>query len=97
MEMKAYPQNWTTRQLAFFAGIISAGIRMGDLKRIVDECVHESNGELYFQLLIERVEPLIGRDQWEGCVENCQKLFRTTPIPSATPEERVSRAVKKGK
>jgi hypothetical protein len=72
---KTYPSTWTTRQIAYFCGILSAHIGRDALKRIVDECASAQPQQLYFSDLLEHLEPLISADKWRGCVENCQKIF----------------------
>jgi hypothetical protein len=73
---KTHPENWTTREVAYFAGMLSARIGFGDLKQMVDECASANqNCHLYFADLVNRLEPLISADQWQGCVENCSKVF----------------------
>jgi hypothetical protein len=72
---KTYPSTWTTRQVAYFAGILTARIGIDELKRIVDERASAQPNQLYFSDLVEHLEPRISVDQWAGCVENCQRIF----------------------
>lgn len=73
---KTYPSHWGTREIAFFAGIVCGSIRTGDLKQMADECIAASpNKVLYFPELLQRAEPQIRADRWNGCVENCEKFF----------------------
>ena len=83
MAPKTYPSNWTTRQVSYFAGMLSSLIPFGELKQVVDECAGKFENaladdlrhQLYFVDLVTQLEPRISADQWAACVENCSKIF----------------------
>lgn len=48
---------------------------------MADECIAASpNKVLYFPELLQRAEPQIRADRWNGCVENCEKFFGRTHL-----------------
>jgi hypothetical protein len=74
--MKTYPANWTTPQLAFFAGLLSGHISIGELKKIIFRVRQmSSNGDVYYTLLVDQLKPVISSSRWCGIVENCERLF----------------------
>jgi hypothetical protein len=74
--MKYYPSEWNAQQLAYFAGLLSARIAIGTLEIMAKDCRDQGgNGKLGFGSLIERLEPQISADQWNGILENCERLF----------------------
>jgi len=73
---KTYPRNWGTRQVSFFAGLLSCEIGFVQLKRVIDVVPRtEQNGPLYFADLLQHMEPLVSPDQWREWVEICEKIF----------------------
>jgi hypothetical protein len=76
---KTYPSNWITRQIAYFAGILSFHIANREgveaIGRILDERAAAQTQQVYFSDLVEHLEPLISADKWAGCVANCEKIF----------------------
>jgi hypothetical protein len=72
---KTFPDHWSTRQVAFFAGLISANRGRGELVELVDECITANvDHVLLFQDLLDRLEPLISADRWDAIVEFCDRI-----------------------
>jgi hypothetical protein len=79
--MKWYPQNWSTRQVSFFAGVLSRKLELEQLKRLIDQCVQESHDrQLYFAPLVERIEPFIPKQEWDRCVADCSQIFASSHL-----------------
>ncbi len=76
--MKTIPDKWAAAQIAFFAGIISAEIRVLDLKAIVDalSTIVPQTSERYFHAFLAVLEPRISEQQWLYAVATCERLFK---------------------
>jgi hypothetical protein len=72
---KMYPSRWSTREVAYFAGMLSFFANQG-VELLTQECsLSTKDGVLYFTDLIPRLEPFIPSDIWDECVQACERLF----------------------
>jgi predicted tellurium resistance membrane protein TerC len=73
--MKTLPDNWTTQQKAFFAGVLSAYVPRRHLVVVVDALPTQPTTELYFDHFIAVLEPRISSEHWDRVLITCMRLF----------------------
>jgi hypothetical protein len=85
--MRNYPARWTTAQLSYFAGLLSAEailqktLTLVEVERMLRECsyVPSSPGirvrEIRFTEFVARLESHISVNSWASIVECCKRIF----------------------
>lgn len=82
--MKTFPQNWNTREVIFFAGVLASVFlddhTFDELRAHIEESRRENpDAVLLFVDLVERLEPLMGDDPWKRAINRCSELFCLNP------------------
>jgi hypothetical protein len=68
---------WSTQKLAFFAGLITASMRLVTVSQLVDELRgFEPNSDEFFLAFVKSCKPYVTEDRWQGCVETIERLFK---------------------
>ncbi len=83
--MTFIPPGWSAAKLAYFAGLISAQIRRGDLFAIVEGLnagaasgpAHlATRPDIYFTAMVKSLKPFVSEDRWQGCIDTVERSFR---------------------
>ncbi|HWF06780.1 MAG TPA: hypothetical protein VHA06_24030 [Candidatus Angelobacter sp.] len=71
------PHDWSSAKLAFFAGLLSARMSIGDLNRLLNGNGNPPNTGEYWAGFLRAIKPFIPEDRWQGCLETVERIFKS--------------------